>query len=84
MTEITIEHFTAHKNDGIITFTVTFDGEKKPVVATISRYECFGIDQLYISNCSDWLNSHFHDTLSSALREVSSYLSNTYGVKVKL
>jgi len=67
-----------------LTFTVTFDTAKEPVVATIGRFECCGIDQVYISNCTDWYNSRFHDTLSSALREVSGYLSTTYGVQIKL
>lgn len=67
-----------------LTFTVSADSGKEPVVATIGRFECCGIDQVYISNCSDWYNSRFHDTLSSALREVVSYLSTTYGVQIKL
>lgn len=67
-----------------LNFIVTFDSGKEPVVATIGRFECCGLEQIYISNCSDWYNSKFHDTLSSALREVVSYLSTTYGVQIKL
>lgn len=79
MTEIKIE-----KQTDQLTFTVTFDNGKQPVTANIGRFECCGLGQIYISNCSDWYNSRFHDTLSSALREVSGYLSTTYGVQVKL
>ncbi len=79
MTEVKIE-----KQTDKLTFTVTFDNGKQPVTATIGRFECCGLEQIYISNCSDWYNSKFHDTLSSALREVVGYLSSTYGVQVKL
>lgn len=67
-----------------LNFIVTFSNGKEPVTATIGRFECCGIDQVYISNCTDWYNSKFHDTLSAALREVVGYLSTTYGVQIKL
>jgi hypothetical protein len=67
-----------------LTLTVIFDSGKQPVVATIGRFECCGLEQIYIANCTDWYNSKFYDTLSAALREVINYLSTTYGVQIKL
>ena len=79
MTEVKIE-----KQTDKLTFTINFTNGKPPVIATIGRFECCGLEQIYIANCTHWYNSKFYDTLSAALREVINYLSSTYGVQVKL